>query len=231
MPVPRLFDIRRRRREHRRVDDHVRERDLAEQEEPGEDHPVLPEADDLARGRVDVARVVPLELGRPLGPAERRERPERRREPRVEHVGIALELGRPALGAGVGRRPGARQVTVGARPDRDLMPHQSWRETHQSGALERLDREPVLARGGTGRAAREAPRSPGARARPSGTTTAARRAARSGSGSARTFRRSDGTAPAPRAGPAPRARRRSACPRPSGRGPRSPRRSSGRPGR
>ena len=43
--------------EHGRVDDHVGERDVAHQLEPGHDHPVLPEADDLARGRVDVARV------------------------------------------------------------------------------------------------------------------------------------------------------------------------------
>ena len=41
-----------------------RERDLAEQEQPGEDHPVLPEADDLARRHVDVTRVVALELRR-----------------------------------------------------------------------------------------------------------------------------------------------------------------------
>ena len=37
-----------------------------------------------------------------LRPAERRERPERRREPRVEHVGLARQLGRAALGARVG---------------------------------------------------------------------------------------------------------------------------------
>ena len=47
-------------REDGRVDDHVRERDLAHQLEAGPDHPVLPEPDDLARGRVDVARVVRL---------------------------------------------------------------------------------------------------------------------------------------------------------------------------
>ena len=56
MPVPRLFDIRRRSARARRVDDDVGERDVAHQLEPREDHPVLPEADDVARGRVQVAR-------------------------------------------------------------------------------------------------------------------------------------------------------------------------------
>ena len=45
------------RRVHERVDDDVLERDVAHQLEPGEDHPVLPEADDVARGRVQVAGV------------------------------------------------------------------------------------------------------------------------------------------------------------------------------
>ncbi|MDQ4018358.1 MAG: class I tRNA ligase family protein, partial [Actinomycetota bacterium] len=54
--------------------DHIGERDVAHDLEPRPDHPVLPEADDLARGRVDVARVVARELLRPLGPPERRVR-------------------------------------------------------------------------------------------------------------------------------------------------------------
>ena len=190
-------------REDRRRDDHVRERDLAEQEEAGEDHPVLPEADDLARRDVDVARVVALELRRLLRPAERRERPERRREPRVEHVGVALELRRAALGARLGRRPRARPVPVRARPDRDLVaPPELARDAPVGRLLERLDREPVLAL----RVVADAPLAQrldrrAARARPSGTTTAARRAARSASGSARTSRPSAGTARASRAGP------------------------------
>ena len=118
-----------------RGDDHVGERDLAEQEEAGEDHPVLPEADDLARGDVDVARVVALELRRLLGPAERRERPERRREPRVEHVGVARRARpsrtrrtRSGCGQAAVRWPSGH-VQIGI-----WWPHQSWRETHQSGA-------------------------------------------------------------------------------------------------
>ena len=79
---------------------------LAEQLEPGEDHAVLPEPDDVARRRVHVARIELRELRRLLGPAERRERPQRGAEPRVEHVGLPRQLGRPALGAG-GRLAGA----------------------------------------------------------------------------------------------------------------------------
>ena len=108
-------------REHRRVDDHVGERNLAERLEARPDHPVLPEADDLARGRVDVPRVVARELGRLVGPAERGERPERRREPGVEDVGLARELGRAALAAlRTARRPersGGRRGTSRSAAD------------------------------------------------------------------------------------------------------------------
>src|SRR5207249_4392382 len=117
-------------------------------EEPGEDHPVLPEADDLARRDADVARVVALELGSLLRPAERRERPERGREPRVEHVGVALELAGPALRTRAGGRPRARLVSVGTGPDRDLVtPPQLARDAPVGRVLERLDREAVLALG------------------------------------------------------------------------------------
>ena len=112
-----------------------RERDVADQLEPGPDHPVLPEADDLAGGRVDVARVVARELRRLVRPAERRERPERRREPRVEDVRIALELGRAALGARRRARPPSRSEWPSGQYQTGIWwPHQSWREMHQSGA-------------------------------------------------------------------------------------------------
>ena len=132
-------------REHGRVDDHVVERHLAEQLEPRPDHPVLPEADDLARRRVDVARVVATQLRRLLGPTERRVRPERGREPRVEHVGIALELARAALGARVRRRPGAGDVPVRAVPERQLVaPPELARDVPVRDLLERAERERVL---------------------------------------------------------------------------------------
>ena len=93
-------------------------------------------------------RVVALELRRRLGPAERRERPERGAEPGVEHVGVALERARAALGARLRRRPRAGQVPVGARPDRDLVaPPELPRDAPVGRLLEGLDREAVLALG------------------------------------------------------------------------------------
>ena len=109
-------------REQRRVDDHVAERHLAEELEAGEDHPVLPEADDLARRRVHVSGVEGAQVGRLFGPAERGERPQRRREPRVEHVLVADELVRAALGARLRLRLLDRDVTFRAVPDRKLVP-------------------------------------------------------------------------------------------------------------
>ena len=135
--------------EHGRGDDHVGERDVAAEEEAGEEHPVLPQADDLAGGDVHVTRVVARELGGLRRPAERGDRPQRRREPGVEDV--LAPLGRPepgaALGAAVGRRPGDRDVTVGAAPDRQLMtPPELPREAPVGRVLERVGREAMLAR-------------------------------------------------------------------------------------
>ena len=132
--------------EHGRVDDHVGERHLTHHLEARPDHPVLPEADDLAGGRVDVARVVGRELRRVVGPAERRVRPQRRREPRVEDVGVAREGN-----AGAGLRlslflgGGAHGLAVGRVPDRELVPPpQLARQAPVGRLLQRLDREAVL---------------------------------------------------------------------------------------
>src|SRR5581483_10647983 len=58
---------------------------------------------------------------------------------------VAYELARAALGASVGGRPGAGQVAVGARPDRDLVaPPELARDAPVGRLLERLDREAVL---------------------------------------------------------------------------------------
>ena len=112
-----------------------RERDLAEQLEPAEDHPVLPEADDLARGRLQVPGIEVREVRRLVGPAERREGPQRRREPGVEHVGLARQLRRAALGAR--RRLGLlhRQWPSGQYQTGIWWPHQICREMYQSGAF------------------------------------------------------------------------------------------------
>ena len=65
------------------------------------------------------ARVVRLELGSLVRPAEGRERVERRGEPRVEHVLLLAQLPRAALGARARRLLRDREVPVGAVPDGD----------------------------------------------------------------------------------------------------------------
>ena len=108
-------------REHRRVDDHVAERDFLRELDPGEDHPVLPESDDLAGGDVEVAGVEAAEVGRVVRPAEGGERPDGGGEPGVEHVRVARELGRAALRAGVGLGLRDGRMTIRAVPGRDLV--------------------------------------------------------------------------------------------------------------
>ncbi len=78
------------------VDVDVGERDVAGELDAGEDHPRHPEVDDVARRRQHVARVPAPQRRRVVGPAERRVRPQRGREPRVEHVGRLL----PAVAVG-----------------------------------------------------------------------------------------------------------------------------------
>ena len=73
-----------------------------------------------------VARVPAAQRRRVVGPAERRERPQRRREPRVEHVGRLL----PAVALGP-RRPAPRSEPSGANQTGSRWPHHSWREMHQ----------------------------------------------------------------------------------------------------
>ena len=139
------------------MDDHIREGHLAHQLEAGPDHPVLPEPDDLARRRVDVARVVRRELGRLVRPAERRKRPQRRREPRVENVGVTRQ-----------RDPGARallrlllrgradRLAVRRRPDRELVTPPELARQAPVGASPpaRRSRTGAATRGGSARAAR-----------------------------------------------------------------------------
>ena len=106
-----------------RVDDHVGERDLAHELDPHHQHPRHPQVDDLAGGREHVAGVVALQARIVLvRPADGGKRPQRRREPRVEHVGVALERRRAAGGAGGRLVELDRLMAVGAVPDRDLMP-------------------------------------------------------------------------------------------------------------
>jgi hypothetical protein len=103
------------------MDDDVAERDIAEELEAREDHPVLPESDDLARRRLQIARVEVAEVVGVVRPAEGRERPERRREPGVENVRFSGQLRRAALAARGRLRLLHGHMAVGTRPDRELM--------------------------------------------------------------------------------------------------------------
>ena len=108
---------------HGGVDEHGPEGGLVLELHGGHDHPRHPEVEDVASGDhqvrgVEVAQVLGL-----LRPAERSERPEGGGEPGVEHVGVLLQAGAPALGAGRGRVH--RDDDLAARlagPDRDAMP-------------------------------------------------------------------------------------------------------------
>ncbi len=97
-----------------RVHVDVAERDLAGELEAHHDHACDPEEDDVATGAEHVGGIEGVKLRRLLGPAERRERPQRAGEPGIEHVGVAL----PAVA--VGRRRADVCLTA-AVPDRDLM--------------------------------------------------------------------------------------------------------------
>ena len=110
-------------REHRRVDDHVAERDVAHQLEAGHDHSVLPEEDDLAPGRVDVARD---RSARSSGVSSGQPSVANGQSADENHVsstsGSRSSSPRAALRARVRLRLGARHVAVGAVPDRQLVP-------------------------------------------------------------------------------------------------------------
>ena len=77
-------------------------------------HARHPEEQDVARRREDVGGIERAQLGRVVRPAERRERPQRAGEPRVEHVGVA----HPTLALG---RLEPRIGVLAAIPDGDLV--------------------------------------------------------------------------------------------------------------
>ena len=77
---------------HQRVDVDGRERHLLHEVQPHHHHARDPEEDDVEAGDEHVGRVIALQLRRLVGPAERRERPQRRGEPGVEHVLVAVQI-------------------------------------------------------------------------------------------------------------------------------------------
>ena len=102
-----------------RVHVDVAEGDGAGELEPHHHHPRHPEEEDLARGGEEAGRVEGAQLRRLVGPAERREGPERRAEPGVQHVLLLAQLA-AAGAAALGRLLGDDRLLAGvAVPDRD----------------------------------------------------------------------------------------------------------------
>ena len=79
---------------HQPVDVHLAERDVAHEPEPEHDHAGDPEEDDVEAGDQHRGRVERLQALGALRPAQGGERPQRRRVPGVEHVGVARERNR-----------------------------------------------------------------------------------------------------------------------------------------
>ena len=73
------------------------ERHVLHEVQPHHHHPRDPEEDDVEAGDERVGRIVARELRGPVGPAQRRERPQRGGEPGVEHVLVADQERRAAL--------------------------------------------------------------------------------------------------------------------------------------
>ena len=102
-----------------------------------------------------VAGVEARELRRLVGPAERRERPERRREPRVEDVlARAVSSAEPHSAHASGSVSATVTCPSGQYQTGSWWPHQIWREMFQSrSVLQPVERRRVLATpGGSGRA-------------------------------------------------------------------------------
>ena len=73
------------------VDVDGRKRRLLPEMQTHHHHPRDPEEDDVPAGDQHVGRIVTIDVGLVLGPAQRRERPQRRREPGIEHVFVARD--------------------------------------------------------------------------------------------------------------------------------------------
>ena len=101
---------------HQRVDVDRGERHLVHEMQAHHHHARDPEEDDVEAGDEHAGRVIAFQLRRLVGPAERRERPQRRREPGVEHVLVAVQVlvGKPRAP----RRIGGDVMSI---LDRDLL--------------------------------------------------------------------------------------------------------------
>ena len=108
---------------HQASDVDLVERDLLHEVQTQHHHPAHPEEQDVEAGDQHRGRVIAFQLGRGVRPAERGERPEPRREPGVQDIGVLPERRAAATAADRGRR--ARHVDLragSAVPGGDLVP-------------------------------------------------------------------------------------------------------------
>src|ERR1051325_3645926 len=75
------------------MDVDLAEGDIAHEFQPHHDHTGDPEKQNVEPGDESRSRIIRFQLKRVLWPSQRRERPEGRRKPGVEDVGVADELG------------------------------------------------------------------------------------------------------------------------------------------
>ena len=87
--------------------------------EPEHHHPDDPEEEDVVAGDENTVRIELLELRRLIRPAERGERPQRRREPGVEDVGV---LRPPVAGGRFLARTDADDLAARSVPHRNAVP-------------------------------------------------------------------------------------------------------------
>ena len=114
---------------HQRMHVDGAERLLVHEVQPHHHHAGDPEEDDVEAGHQNVGRVVGRQLRRPVGPAERRERPQRRGKPGVEHVLVAgqdlarleilqLSSTRPSIGPSCASNTGSPRAAPPPRSSR-----------------------------------------------------------------------------------------------------------------
>ena len=114
------------------------ERHVAHEVERRHDHPRHPEEQDVERREQERRREERLEIVRLLRPTHHRERPQPRREPRVEHVLVLPQRRRPRRSGRAPPRsprpPSGRRTRARPGPYHTGIrwPHHSCREMHQS---------------------------------------------------------------------------------------------------